>query len=1017
MVMTVLPVAGNLTQRRFFLWFTDAADEASYMTERWRANRRRARIAAFALAAFCFAMTVDYNRTDYGNNPVLFAPLFSCRIAPILVLCVFPFHDGHWVARRWSGLSSFCVLLIALSIYLQPGKESPSWLPYTAISLLPQVLAFGLSAVWYDVLWSSLVSIGIFGGLILPGAAGVGTGTAAVLAVTSLVVAVHASYSQDVELRDAFRREIASYRRLTSVLSVNRVVEQQLSQRLYDILRRSNIVLTEVDRDGIVSWISPGCRSLLGVTAGDVLTKDTFRWVHPDDAGVLREAIAFCTAPDDQPSPKWRSCVVQFRRQRGSVEVWVSAEVHAVGRSTTASAPTDAIAQASARAALASASSGVQYSSVLLIESDLTDDRKRSAAAKGAASLTLKATVLPLISRLSVGSLVSGSEHSSTSSLVQRSNGTQASYDPFFERTLYTLLASMRASAVTIARNVASPRLSDGPAAGPLDQSADSVSIRALRSASACLTMAVHDSISVARLRSEHLPLRDDSEIVVRELVEDVVTLVHRRVAQDGADTAGSIRVTVDDRVPRLMTIDPVRFRALVELLLGAALDTSGWAGVDVALYLDVHHQLSQSQSGLSWVSPPLPGQVPQRQQQQQDANDGGNVLCFAVSFDAHRAGGVQAVTAALSADPLRADIGGPFSPVPLTEVHAAPSNVADIDTAALSFPVLLPLLLHMALCLGGVVDIYAAAPPAPLSTAGTATAASAAAERAVIVVKVPRKVGFRPTVPGPSAPESPAHVRPIIDAAPVHVVPFSLPSRYTVVQTSGAPLSVDPQQSAHRASPVAPQQQLQPSYARGAQSTVVLPGPSSHLSSQASVTTYASVPAPAPVPPVVVALPPSAHASGDHAAQAPDIAGRTRGMHVLLVDDESTNRRLGARLLARLDCTWDLLEDGDQVLAFLQEPGRRTIDAILLDIIMERSDGILVCRDLRAAGVDIPIIAVTGTAGAEDLPRFQAAGFDLVVSKPFNLQDIARALAVGRAIRGGGEGAEHAAGAPAAST
>lgn len=36
--------------------------------------------------------------------------------------------------------------------------------------------------------------------------------------------------------------------------------------------------------------------------------------------------------------------------------------------------------------------------------------------------------------------------------------------------------------------------------------------------------------------------------------------------------------------------------------------------------------------------------------------------------------------------------------------------------------------------------------------------------------------------------------------------------------------------------------------------------------------------------------------------------------MHVLFVDDDPVNRRLGARMLGRLGCTFVMLEDGDQV-------------------------------------------------------------------------------------------------------
>ena len=51
-----------------------------------------------------------------------------------------------------------------------------------------------------------------------------------------------------------------------------------------------------------------------------------------------------------------------------------------------------------------------------------------------------------------------------------------------------------------------------------------------------------------------------------------------------------------------------------------------------------------------------------------------------------------------------------------------------------------------------------------------------------------------------------------------------------------------------------------------------------------------------------------------DTAAPA-QVTSQAPAMHVLLVDDEATNRRLGARLLARLGCTFELLEDGDEIL------------------------------------------------------------------------------------------------------
>ena len=81
--------------------------------------------------------------------------------------------------------------------------------------------------------------------------------------------------------------------------------------------------------------------------------------------------------------------------------------------------------------------------------------------------------------------------------------------------------------------------------------------------------------------------------------------------------------------------------------------------------------------------------------------------------------------------------------------------------------------------------------------------------------------------------------------------------------------------------------------------------------------------------------------------------------MRVLLVDDESVNRRLGARMLERLQCSYRLLEDGSQVAGLLREDP--AFDAILMDIVMQHSDGAEVCRQLRQDGCVLPLIAMTG--------------------------------------------------------
>ena len=121
----------------------------------------------------------------------------------------------------------------------------------------------------------------------------------------------------------------------------------------------------------------------------------------------------------------------------------------------------------------------------------------------------------------------------------------------------------------------------------------------------------------------------------------------------------------------------------------------------------------------------------------------------------------------------------------------------------------------------------------------------------------------------------------------------------------------------------------------------------------------------------------------------------KTAGLKVMLVDDEKVNRRLGARMLERLGCKHVVLEDGDQVPGALAE--HPDFDVVLMDIMMKRTDGAVVCKQLRDGGCDLPIVAMTGATGVRDVERFMKAGFDLVLPKPFDMKKMGRALVEAR--------------------
>jgi PAS domain-containing protein len=331
-ISVAAPPLGGMEQYRVLLCFRSRSDEDTYMRSRWLRDQLRIRVAVVLLTVLAITETLDVDLADFRREPVRIAVLLLCRVAPITMLwiCAFILPTPR-TALIWSPLSAACTLLVALAVFLQDlpslntntdgssnrDRSRQSWLPLAWIALHPLYLAFGLCATWYDVLWSGAVCMALLGGLILrfllPS-----TATAVVLAVVVFLLAVSASYAQDAERREAFRVSISSRRQTESLLegAIERVVSSEMHQKVIDGMKRSMIMVSEVTRGGTVSWVSPGCRQLLGLQPAELLHESTFRWVHPADLAKVqvsncsREsscdhwcAIAATRAGEQQPTP------------------------------------------------------------------------------------------------------------------------------------------------------------------------------------------------------------------------------------------------------------------------------------------------------------------------------------------------------------------------------------------------------------------------------------------------------------------------------------------------------------------------------------------------------------------------------------------------------------------------------------------------------------------------------------------------------------------------------------------
>jgi two-component system response regulator MprA len=125
--------------------------------------------------------------------------------------------------------------------------------------------------------------------------------------------------------------------------------------------------------------------------------------------------------------------------------------------------------------------------------------------------------------------------------------------------------------------------------------------------------------------------------------------------------------------------------------------------------------------------------------------------------------------------------------------------------------------------------------------------------------------------------------------------------------------------------------------------------------------------------------------------------------MRVLVVDDEPAVRGAVDRALRLEGYRTELVGDGREALDAL---AAAPPDAVVLDVLMPRVDGLEVCRRLRAAGDRTPVLLLTGCGGVADRVRGLDAGADDCLVKPFALEELlARVRALLRRARDGGEG------------
>jgi two-component system response regulator MprA len=108
--------------------------------------------------------------------------------------------------------------------------------------------------------------------------------------------------------------------------------------------------------------------------------------------------------------------------------------------------------------------------------------------------------------------------------------------------------------------------------------------------------------------------------------------------------------------------------------------------------------------------------------------------------------------------------------------------------------------------------------------------------------------------------------------------------------------------------------------------------------------------------------------------------------MRILVVDDDRAVRESLRRSLAFNGYQVDLASDG---YGALEAVDAQRPDAMVLDVMMPRLDGLEVCRRMRAAGDELPILVLTARDAVSDRVAGLDAGADDYLPKPFALEEL----------------------------
>src|SRR6185295_16451153 len=108
--------------------------------------------------------------------------------------------------------------------------------------------------------------------------------------------------------------------------------------------------------------------------------------------------------------------------------------------------------------------------------------------------------------------------------------------------------------------------------------------------------------------------------------------------------------------------------------------------------------------------------------------------------------------------------------------------------------------------------------------------------------------------------------------------------------------------------------------------------------------------------------------------------------MRVLLVEDEPRAAEILAKGLREHAYAVDVAGDGD---AAIEQAAATDYDAVILDVMLPRQNGLAVCRTIRESGSSVPILMVTARDAVDARIQGLDCGADDYLVKPFDFGEL----------------------------